>query len=137
MLNILRKGALDKGAGYVNGEVTEFVFDEPDDLVIEGVDQATQKIIRGVMVSFCNFVNQETSVLTVTKLLMQLLCHILIYLLLNHTFLLIDQLENSTGFCRFKIKYNDVDFRRRSRGTLGIHLDHFENHLFKLLLNHY
>lgn len=51
LLTLLKRGALEKGAKYVQAEVVNFIFDEAVDLIIEGVRQATQQVIKGVVVS--------------------------------------------------------------------------------------
>lgn len=53
LLHLLKQGALNKGAGYIKGEVVEFIFSEMPDLIIEGVDPATQKTTKAVVVSLC------------------------------------------------------------------------------------
>lgn len=36
---------------YINGEVVDFIFDEPLDLITAGVVTETQQMIKGVVVS--------------------------------------------------------------------------------------
>lgn len=51
LLQILKRGATQKGALYLHGEVVDFTFEEPIDLVIEGVQKATQQVIKAAVVS--------------------------------------------------------------------------------------
>lgn len=51
LLSILKKGALEKGAGYVKGEVVDFVFDDKADIIIEGSNRAAHQVIKKVVVS--------------------------------------------------------------------------------------
>lgn len=39
LLSILKKGAFNLGAQYVNGEVVEFNFSNKNDIIIDGVEQ--------------------------------------------------------------------------------------------------
>lgn len=47
----MKKGAIEKEAVYVHGEVVDFVFEDPHDLVIEGVDRKSQQVVKAAIVS--------------------------------------------------------------------------------------
>lgn len=41
LLQLLKKGAEEKTVQYVNGEVVDFLFDQREDMLIEGINEAT------------------------------------------------------------------------------------------------
>lgn len=50
LLKILKKGALDKGASYITGEVIDFVAEASSDLITEGINVPMQEVLKAAKV---------------------------------------------------------------------------------------
>ncbi|XP_050307407.1 FAD-dependent oxidoreductase domain-containing protein 1-like [Anthonomus grandis grandis] len=50
LLQLIKEGAASKGAGFVNGEVIDFKFDNREDIIVDGITQSSVEMPRSVVV---------------------------------------------------------------------------------------
>nr|CAI5844238.1 unnamed protein product [Callosobruchus analis] len=50
LLNVLKKGAYEKGAQYINAKAVDFLFEAREDIIVEGVEQGTYEGINSLVV---------------------------------------------------------------------------------------